>query len=1218
MKRILQMRGLGAGILALGLSVVGGLRLCAADVVWDEAQIVGRTQDDRVFFKPGEEMVFTLRLEGAKGTLPPNAYFVRWKRMGDDGKVEEGRVPASLTEPFEVRTKLDTPGFVYLLAEVVDAKGKVVPKNHRWEKRVFFGGGAGVEPEKLQGWPEPTDFDAHWQAEKARLAAQSMEVLEKRELPCQNPGLRLYAVKVNVPDGYLPMTGYMAVPKAASSTNRVRAIVSYMGYGNEAQKVYSYQTNSVNGIRLIVNRHGEELGNEDPEYRKQFKTGPHIISAPYFRGMVFRDLRALQFVKSLPEWNGVDLMVSGNSGGGMQSIWMAALDADVSRLEIGIACGGDLNGNKLGHLRATFRPTESDDLAYYDICNFARRIWCDARITSARLGDRTSPPASLAIVYNNLRGRKQITWDQGWTHGWESTGMAKKTVKSESRYAVSSADWNGRLWIVAGSEAVARRLEQTGAAVVRYTPPAETETAPTSATNRWREIGYLRTHRAVVAARQEAMARLGRAPTRVYFLGVGARGGNAALHVAQQFPEDVDGVVAVDPEIAPAAGRPEGAYLNAANPDLHAFRRRGGKLVLRAPTKGARSARLCGYRDRVFEIEGSALRAGRFFAFALSDDRSAEALGAAADELAAWCERGVALRENAGFDDRPAPATATGCRFDFKTHTLAEAQADETAPADPFDFIRARLAKGEKSIRVPTARYDVAPKAKLGGALAYLVLRGLSDVTIDFGGSELVGLLRTRVVDCQSCTNLTLRGLTIDFADLPFTQGEIVKVDGEGSWDVRILDGYPAPPPTGQKGESQSHDDFWPLQAYDARTTDWVNPMRYQKGVKIVQTGPRTYRVTGGQNRKGARGDIAVWSLKDRTNPVVGETMHIKDSPRLRCEDITFYSTPHGRAFWEFDPDGSVFSGCRIIRRPPEIDLCRREMRRLRSGNHDGIISKGGRKGPWIEDCQFTYHCDDCVNISGQYSVFSRKEGPRTWRVLDNWFDVKLRVGSKLQILTFDGRTLTNEVTVLAREDAGPVTDEERTFMTEEAGLVFELGKALRRASRLTVDSDVDPGRYAAIASEGSMCNGFVVTNCVFGYSRARGLLLKGSHGEVRDNLIVRTSGPGIAVTTEYSWLSGGCASDLEIKGNTLWQAGDRQISVGGDVGFGRKVAAQLQPGAHHDIRIRDNRLVGRCGILLQGCGDCDIRDNELEIEGPLPIHRLWLQNSDRIASDIK
>lgn len=404
--------------------------------------------------------------------------------------------------------------------------------------------------------------------------------------------------------------------------------------------------------------------------------------------------------------------------------------------------------------------------------------------------------------------------------------------------AGARADWNGRLWVVAGSDAAACALERTGAAVVRYAPPAETP--PLAETNRWREVGYLRTHAAVEAARRAAAARYGRAPAFVYFLGVGAAGGSAALHEAQQFPEDVDGVLAVDPEIAPAEGRPEGAYLNAANPDLHAFRRRGGTLALRAPTRGRLSARLCGWRDRVHEVEGSARRAGRFFAFALSDDRSAAALAAAAEELVAWRERGVPPRENAGLDDRPAPATATGGRFDLRMHTLAEAHRGADAPADPFDYVRDALAKGAKRVRVPTSRYDVAPKARLAdGTLAYLVLKGLDGVTIDFGGSELVGRLRTRVLDCTACTNLTIRGLTVDFAELPFTQGRIVKVDGEGGWDVRILDGYPAPPPTGLKGESSAHDDFWPLQAYDARTTETSHSSRRRRGADSGSFSPK-------------------------------------------------------------------------------------------------------------------------------------------------------------------------------------------------------------------------------------------------------------------------------------------------------------------------------------------------------------------------------------------
>lgn len=154
--------------------------------------------------------------------------------------------------------------------------------------------------------------------------------------------------------------------------------------------------------------------------------------------------------------------------------------------------------------------------------------------------------------------------------------------------------------------------------------------------------------------------------------------------------------------------------------------------------------------------------------------------------------------------------------------------------------------------------------------------------------------------------------------------------------------------------------------------------------------------------------------------------------------------------------------------------------------------------------------------------------------------------------------------------------------------------------------------------SEASLGNGFCITNSVFGYSRSRGFLLKASHGEVKDNLVVRTAAAGIAVSTEYGWLSGGCASDLEISGNTLWQAGTRQIEVAGSMGYGRKVKAELQSGAHHDIRITGNRLVGTRGVYLEGCGDCAVTGNVFEVEGKKPEHRLWYRNSERITFDAK
>ena len=159
----------GIALCALGLAAHGAVN-------WDEALVIGRTNGDKCFYAAGEEMVFTLELKGVKGEIPPREYFLDWVRTANDGKTEKGRAEASLAKPLVIRTSLDRPGFVKIEANLIDKTGKRVPKNHRWEKRVFFQGGAGVEIEKLQAWPEPKDFDAHWAAERKILERRRSQV----------------------------------------------------------------------------------------------------------------------------------------------------------------------------------------------------------------------------------------------------------------------------------------------------------------------------------------------------------------------------------------------------------------------------------------------------------------------------------------------------------------------------------------------------------------------------------------------------------------------------------------------------------------------------------------------------------------------------------------------------------------------------------------------------------------------------------------------------------------------------------------------------------------------------------------------------------------------------------------------------------------------------------------------------------------------------------
>ena len=429
-----------ASLMIAGLFAAGEL---------DNAVLHGETDKARAIdYRPGETMTFTLTLQGAK-PLPPDTYFIDWKRTGDDGVRESGKVPASLTTPLVIKTKIDKPGFVRLFAVVVDKNGKQYRKSfngdvstpegkkamnrfERKDKRVFFDGGAGVEPEKLESVPEPEDFDAFWARRKARLAKVPLEA-EKKELKGYKEGFRVYAVSIKCAGAH-PSTGYLTIP---DKPGKYPVRVSFHGYGHiypNKGHVISPTTGDSANIWFIFSPHGYELGRE-PEYYDEFFrsicSGGRTFGfdekqnadpeTSYFSGYTYRIMRALEWLKTLPEWNGRDLVVSGGSMGGLQSVWAAGLDPDVTRALPGIPWCCDMGGrDTLKRIIDPWYIHETPALRYYDPVNLAKRISkkCRVEITRAGLGDYCCPPSGVAILYNNIPGPKKINWVQGSTHGY--------------------------------------------------------------------------------------------------------------------------------------------------------------------------------------------------------------------------------------------------------------------------------------------------------------------------------------------------------------------------------------------------------------------------------------------------------------------------------------------------------------------------------------------------------------------------------------------------------------------------------------------------------------------------------------------------------------------------------------------------------------------------------------------------------------------------------
>lgn len=458
-----KMKRTGMAILAALLTAVG----FANPEILKDAWLKGTTDKTPIFYNPGETMVFTIEPQDINGELPAGKYFLKWERTGDDGITEKGKEPFT-GKPFVYKTSISKPGFVRLYAVVVDAEGKefrkaipkfkgdrtspegqrALKKLKKLKRLVFFDGGAAAGIDTLrQGAPEPKDFDAFWAKEKAELSKIPFNT-KRIEAKCHNHKANIYALSVDCRGG-MPVTGYLSIPKAAEKGRKFPVRIGTFGYGVSEQRIPRNPPDDA--IEFKINAHGfllREFGGTD-EYYKTYSSrissnGYTYALDPkqnsnretcYVRGMILRLIRALQYAKSLPEWDGKNLEVYGNSQGGAFAIWGAGCGEGVTRVKSTVTGFCDHGKELVGRLQGPWpRIKYVEALGYFDTVNFAKRVpaTCRVDIPRAGLGDYTCEPSGLAILWNSLKCPKTMTWIQGSEHSYVPPEYeGRDTVRSQ-------------------------------------------------------------------------------------------------------------------------------------------------------------------------------------------------------------------------------------------------------------------------------------------------------------------------------------------------------------------------------------------------------------------------------------------------------------------------------------------------------------------------------------------------------------------------------------------------------------------------------------------------------------------------------------------------------------------------------------------------------------------------------------------------------------------
>lgn len=247
------------------------------------------------------------------------------------------------------------------------------------------------------------------------------EEVEVTDKDCKGK-VRAWRIKLDCGNGNFAY-GYVAMPVGAKEKS-LPCIIQYHGastYEIRGPGLY-YAKNS---IHIVMSPHPIECGRDNEYYkamRQELNGYAHrnadvSIDQYYMKGMVLRVVRSLEFAKTLPEWNGKDLLTHGESQGGFQAIVGAALDPQVSFCLAMVPAVSDHFGYKAGYKNGwpqTIRMNKEGQVAdpvfvqkaekilpYVDNVNFAKRIKCEAWISTG-LKDVVCPPTGVMAVFNNI------------------------------------------------------------------------------------------------------------------------------------------------------------------------------------------------------------------------------------------------------------------------------------------------------------------------------------------------------------------------------------------------------------------------------------------------------------------------------------------------------------------------------------------------------------------------------------------------------------------------------------------------------------------------------------------------------------------------------------------------------------------------------------------------------------------------------------------------
>ena len=270
--------------------------------------------------------------------------------------------------------------------------------------------------------PLPADFQQFWDNAKTEAAKVPMDV-ELTPLPqYSTTTVDVFLVNLQNYRKGQRLYGYLCKPKAPG-----KYPVLFTPPGAGVKNIVPSTTFAEQGyISLSIEIHGispmldvETYGNISRALGDYMTIKLDDRDNYYYKKVYLGCVRSIDYLCSLPEWDGKNVVVTGGSQGGALSIVTAGLDKRVTCLAAFYPALCDITGylhgrvggwphmlNK-GNQPVNNTPEKLKTISYYDVVNFAKQVTAPG-FYSWGYNDNTCPPTSVFAAINSVKAPKTI------------------------------------------------------------------------------------------------------------------------------------------------------------------------------------------------------------------------------------------------------------------------------------------------------------------------------------------------------------------------------------------------------------------------------------------------------------------------------------------------------------------------------------------------------------------------------------------------------------------------------------------------------------------------------------------------------------------------------------------------------------------------------------------------------------------------------------------